>query len=258
LDKVNDFLKIEIGKQKEYEIMLQQSLEKEKELNEMKSRFISTTSHEFRTPLTSVLLSADLMKLYGHSWSESKKNEYFDKIKNSVIYLTKLLDDMLTLSRTESGKINYNPEPVDLSVLAGECIDDGKSLITARHELNLSFESNQKEFILDPKLMRFILSNLISNAVKFSPDGGEVKLKIDSGADNILIEISDMGIGIPPEDINKIFESFYRTKNAELMTGTGLGLAIVKRAVELHNGEIAVTSELNKGTTFYIKIPIGN
>lgn len=255
LDMVNESLKVEIGRQKEYEMMLKESLEKEKELNEMKSRFISTTSHEFRTPLTSILLSADLMKLYDHSWNEYKKIEYLDKIKNSVKYLTKLLDDMLTLSRTESGKITFQPEQVNIFSLAKECVDDVKSLLNEKHNLNVSFKTEQKEFNLDPKLMRFILNNLLSNAIKFSPDGGDVNLKIGSDSDKIYIEVSDMGIGIPPEDINKIFESFYRTKSAELMSGTGLGLAIVKRAIDLHYGEIGVTSELNKGTTFFVSLP---
>ncbi len=255
LDKVNEFLRMEIEKEKEFELMLKESLEKEKELSEMKSRFISTTSHEFRTPLTSVLSSTELLQRYGEKWSEEKKNEHFKRIEKSVEYLTKLLDDILTISRTETGKISFKPEPVDLEKFAFECTRDAKLSMTELHEIKMNYKSKQKQFELDPKLMKFIFNNLLSNAVKYSPKGGEVKLNISTDRKNINIEVSDKGIGIPSEDVHKIFESFYRTKNAEGIGGTGLGLAIVKRAVEMHGGEINVTSKLNVGTTFNVKLP---
>ena len=255
LNLANESLKKEIEKEKEIEMMLQQSLEKEKELNEMKSRFISTTSHEFRTPLTSVLSSAELLQKYATKWSDDKKNQHLDRIQKSVEYLTKLLDGVLTLSRTETGKINYNPEPVDLLKFAEECTEDVKSLMTAQHELKLSYKTSQKKFNLDIKLLKFIFNNMLSNAVKYSPEGGKVGLKISTNKKYLIMEVSDNGIGIATEELGKIFESFYRTKNSGTIPGTGLGLAIVKRAVELHNGEITVSSRINKGTTFVIKIP---
>ena len=255
LDKANESLKKEIEKEKEIEMMLQQSLEKEKELNEMKSRFISTTSHEFRTPLTSVLSSAELLQKYAAKWSDDKKNQHLNRIQKSVDYLTKLLDGVLTLSRTETGKKNYNPEPVDLRKFAEECTEDVKSLMTAQHELKLSYKTSQKKFNLDTKLLKFIFNNMLSNAVKYSPEGGKIGLKISTNKKYLIMEVSDNGIGIATEELGKIFESFYRTKNSGTISGTGLGLAIVKRAVELHNGEITVSSEINKGTTFVIKIP---
>jgi len=256
LDAANKLLKIEIEKQNEFELMLQHSLEKEKELSDMKSKFISTTSHEFRTPLTSVLSSAELLQRYAANWSDDRKNEHFKRIFNSIDYLIKLLDDVMTISRTETGTISYNPELIDLQRFSEECIQHSKPLMKKMHELKINFNSVKKDFKLDPKLMRFIFNNLLSNASKYSPDGGVIELSISSNEKNLFIKVRDEGIGIPPEEIGKIFDSFYRSKNADLIAGTGLGLAIVKRAVDLHNGEITVNSELNKGTTFIIRLPI--
>lgn len=255
LNKANKSLQREIEKEKEFEMMLQQSLEKEKELSEMKSRFISTASHEFRTPLTSVFSSAELLQRYGKKWNEEKKDEHLERIKKSIEYLTKLLDDVLTISRTETKKISYQPVHLDLFKLAEECTQDAKSLMNDRHELKLNYKSQLKKFYLDAKLLRFVFSNLLSNAIKYSPNGGKVELKISTSKKYLIIEVSDEGIGIPTGEIERIFESFYRTKNSEEIAGTGLGLAIVKRAVDLHNGEIIVESEINKGTTFIVKIP---
>jgi PAS domain S-box-containing protein len=257
LNEANTELRWQIEKQKEYELMLQHSLEKEKELNEMKSRFISTTSHEFRTPLSSILSSTELLQRYSGKMSDIKKDGHLDKIKSSVEYLTRLLDDVLTISRTETGKISFKPEQMDIYKFAEECVDDARSLATEKHKIKCEFPSQQKEFWLDKKLMKFIINNLLSNAIKYSPDGGEIGFCISIDETNLLIKVSDEGIGIPAEDIGMIFDPFYRSKNTGLIAGTGLGLAIVKRAVELHNGEIKIMSELDKGTTFIVKIPIG-
>ena len=256
LKNTNDELTKKIVKEQEYQLMLKQSLEKEKELNEMKSTFISITSHEFRTPLTSVLSSAELLQLYAGKWSDEKKSKYLDKIKNSVIYLTKLLDDVLTISRAETGKLDFHPDMLDLNQLSEDCIHDATSLLTGKHELIFNFNAEQKHFRLDPKLMKFILSNLLSNAIKYSPEGGLIGLDVSAGRDTLIIEVKDEGIGIPQLEISKIFESFYRSPNSEYFPGTGLGLAIVKRAVDLHGGEIHVNSSLGSGTTFTVRIPL--
>jgi PAS domain S-box-containing protein len=256
LKNANVELQIQIEREKEVELMLEKSLEKEKELSEMQARFISTTSHEFRTPLTAVLSSAELLQRYGHKWSEDKKNEHYNRIAESVEYLTKLLDDILTISRTETGKISFKPETVDLFQLVSECEKDNKSLLTEKHEFRLNYNLEEKEFHLDRKLMRFIFSNLLSNAAKYSPTGGKIEMTINQAQHKLIIEISDEGIGIPTEEVDKIFDSFYRSKNIGTIEGTGLGLAIVKRAVDLNGGEIKVTSKLNKGTTFVVTIPI--
>jgi signal transduction histidine kinase len=130
--------------------------------------------------------------------------------------------------------------------------------MTEKHNLNLSFDIEDKKLFLDQKLMRFIFNNLLSNAAKYSPEGGTIDFSISTCNKNLVIKVSDEGIGIPAEEIGKIFDPFYRSKNTEMIEGTGLGLAIVKFAVELHNGEIKVNSEMNKGTTFLVKIPLNN
>lgn len=255
LNSANEELSKKVVRESEFKMMLQQSLEKEKELSEIKSRFISTTSHEFRTPLTSVLSSAELIQRYMGRWDDAKKNEHLERIKNSVSYLTKLLDDVLTISRTETGKIIFNPDQIQLEEFASECIKDASNLST-NHFVSLNYLSDRVTFTLDPKLMKFILNNLLSNAIKYSPDGGKIEVVISNPNSNLIMEVKDEGIGIPEIEVDKVFDSFYRTKNAGNIAGTGLGLAIVKRAVELHNGVISVKSKLNEGTSFTVKIPI--
>jgi PAS domain S-box-containing protein len=253
---LEDLVKVRTDELEKANDSLRKVVDKERELNELKSRFLSTTSHEFRTPLTAVLSSTELLQRFGTKWSDEKKDEHYNRIITSVEYLTKLLDDILTLNRAESGKISYQPEPVDLHKLAEECLKDAKLFMNEKHEPKFNYKSKQKEFQLDPKLMKFVFNNLLSNAAKYSPQGGLVELKISLNKMHILIQVSDEGIGVPPEDLDKIFEAFYRTKTTNEIAGTGLGLSIVKRAVDFHGGEIKVESELGKGTRFLVQIPI--
>ncbi len=255
LDRTNKKLQIEIEKEKEIEMMLQYSLEKEKELNELKTRFISIASHEFRTPLTSILSSAELLKRYGKKWSEDKFNEHAEKIMSSIEYLTDLLDDVLTISRSESGKIVFNPLKIDLHLFCWDIIEELKFNEDKNHKLIFKYTADQEIFELDPKLIRFIITNLLSNAFKYSPKGSKVEFLVFSTSDSVVINVKDEGIGIPEEDKTHLFEPFYRTKNVGEIEGTGLGLSIVKRAVDLHNGVISYHSEIGKGTTFNIKLP---
>ncbi|MHB8906256.1 MAG: PAS domain-containing sensor histidine kinase [Melioribacteraceae bacterium] len=255
LDRTNKKLQIEIEKEKEIEMMLQYSLEKEKELNELKTRFISIASHEFRTPLTSILSSAELLKRYGKKWSEDKFNEHAEKIMSSIEYLTDLLDDVLTISRSESGKIVFNPLKIDLHLFCWDIIEELKFNEDKNHKLIFKYTADQEIFELDPKLIRFILTNLLSNAFKYSPKGSKVEFLVFSTRDSVVMNVKDEGIGIPEEDRTHLFEPFYRTKNVGEIEGTGLGLSIVKRAVDLHNGAISYHSEIGKGTTFNIKLP---
>ncbi|MCX6170334.1 MAG: PAS domain S-box protein [Ignavibacteriales bacterium] len=255
LDRINKKLQVEIEKEKEIEMMLQYSLEKEKELNELKTRFISIASHEFRTPLTSILSSAELIKRYGKKWSEEKFNEHADKIMSSIEYLTDLLDDVLTISRSESGKIIFNPLKIDLHLFCWDIIEELKFNEDKNHKLIFKYTADREIYELDPKLIRFIITNLLSNAFKYSPKGSTVELLVFSTYDSVVINVKDEGIGIPEEDKTHLFEPFYRTKNVGEIEGTGLGLSIVKRAVDLHDGVIKYFSELGKGTTFNIKLP---
>jgi PAS domain S-box-containing protein len=256
LDEANKKLQLEIENEKEYEIMLRQALEREKELSELKSKFISTTSHEFRTPLTAVLSSAELIQRYGKNWSDDKFDYHINKIKKSIEYLTNLLDDVLTISRSESGKIVFNPVKIDLYETCRSLIDELKTHANENHNFKFLFNSEEKEFLLDPKLIRFMIVNLVSNAFKYSPEGGSVQLIIEVSIGKLIIKVSDEGIGIPKNDLQYMFEPFHRAANTMEIPGTGLGLSIVKRAVDLHGGTINLRTEENKGTTFTIYLPL--
>ncbi len=258
LDKANRKLTEEINKEKEYELMLKQSLEKEKELSELKTRFISTASHEFRTPLTSVLSSTELIERYSKRWTEEKFNEHINRIKNAVDYLTKLLDDVLTISRTDTGKIFFNPQPLNLREFCKAILLEVNAQSKADHKLIFKYLLKKKDFLMDQKLLKFMLTNLLSNAYKYSPKGGKIEFSISSVKDKICIKVSDEGIGIPDDDKNHLFEPFHRGLNTIEIHGTGLGMSIVKKAVDLHNGKIEFESELNKGTTFTISLPKNN
>lgn len=256
LDKLNSDLIEQLQKEKELEMMLRESLGKEKELSELKSRFISTASHEFRTPLTSILASAETIQRYGKKWPEEKYNDYLSKIRSSVKYLAVLLDEVLTISRSESGKILFSPLKLDLQKLCVKIIDEIKTYKTPAHNFDFCYRLTNTDFSLDPTLLRFILTNILTNAFKYSPQGGDVILTVDSEDDQIRITVSDKGIGIPQEDMKHLFETFHRAANTTDIPGTGLGLSIVKHAVDLHNGKIKVESTLGKGTKFIVTIPL--
>lgn len=252
----NKDLKNEIEREKQVEMLLHNSLEKEKELNELKSRFISTTSHEFRTPLASILSSVQLIQRYRKKWNDAKLEDQFVKIKSSIFNLTSLLDDILTISRADSGRIVFNPQKLNLYDYCLELYDEVKHKATKNHKFIFKCAEKEKEFTLDPKLMRFIIGNLLSNAFKYSPSGGNVVLAVTSDQNELRISVSDEGLGISPEDKENLFKPFFRAKNSRDIEGTGLGLSIVQRAVQMHKGEINFQSAEGKGTKFFIKIPV--
>lgn len=245
----------DITERKKLEESIKEALEKEKELNEMKSRFISTASHEFRTPLTTVLSSAELLERYGRKWSEEKYSDHITRIRSSVDYLTQLINDVLTISRTETGKIEFNPQEIDFCSLCHTIIKEIKPIATDKHRIIFNYKTYRKNFILDEKLLRFILLNLLSNAIKYSPDGGNVDLEINVQKKYLVIKISDKGIGISEADQKMLFEPFYRGSNIQNIPGTGLGLSIVKKSVELHSGRIEIKNRAGNGTTFIVHIP---
>lgn len=256
LDAINRELINQIMQKQEIEAALHVSLEKEKELNQLKSRFISTASHEFKTPLSAVFSSAELIERYGHKWGPEKIADHIERIKNAVMHLSKLVDDVLQLSRAESGRLEYNPVKLDLKSFCDKILEEMHVSSKENHKIEFNFLSERKDFIVDQKQMYIILQNLLSNAVKYSPDGGRVCLIINCDDRNLIIEVSDQGVGIPESDLDKLFQPFQRASNTDKIEGTGLGLSIMKKAVELHGGSVIVKSELNKGTTFIVEIPI--
>lgn len=253
----NSQLKIEIEKKKQVELLLKESLKKERELNELKSRFISTISHEFRTPLTSILSSMQLVQRYRKRWDDIRIDEEFLRAKNSIFYLTQLLDDILTISHAESWKIIFSPQSIDLSEFCLKIIEEVKHLAEESHNFSFSYTADERFFALDPKLLRFIIINLLSNAFKYSPDGGSIQLNVSSTLSSVQIEVCDEGIGIPKKDRIHLFTPFFRADNTSEIEGKGLGLSIVQKSVELHEGTISCSSRLGKGTKFIVKIPRG-
>ena len=256
LQATNNQLLQEIEKERQTELMLQKAYEREKEINEMKSRFISTTSHEFRTPLTAILSSTELIQRYRHKWDDEKIDEHFARIHTSINYLTRLLDDVLTISRAESGKLNFSPIEIDVSKYLNEILSEFQPMTPEHCTVVFKDSIKSRNCKLDARLLKFIIYNLLSNAIKYSPDGGKIILTAKIHRGYGIFSLSDEGIGIPKQDLPKIFEPFSRAENAGIFPGTGLGLSIVKRAVDLHNGSVKAESQLGKGTKVIVKIPL--
>ncbi|MFA8341566.1 MAG: PAS domain S-box protein, partial [Rhodothermaceae bacterium] len=246
----------DITKQKNLEREIRNAFQQEKELSEMKSRFISTASHEFRTPLTSILASADLLEMFGRNWDDGKYFEHTTKIQSAVQVMTELLDDVLIVSRAETGKLMYVPDNINLHELCLQLINDAKLSHGLDHQIDFKYNSDKLFVNLDKKLLRYILLNLLSNSIKYSPSTLAIKFEVNFYDKFIQFVIEDKGIGIPESDQSKLFEPFHRAENIGNISGTGLGLSIVLKAVELHKGKITFTSEENKGTKFIIRLPL--
>ncbi len=263
----------DITDRKHAEAELRKALETEKELNELKSRFVSMVSHEFRNPLTSILMSVKLLDEYGDRASFEKKRSYLQRIKSAAKQMTNLLESVLLVGRVEAGKLAFDPEPIDLEAFCRALVEDMQ--LSAGHLHVITFVSPDREAnppeqkfpasptspvtsfpCLDEKLLWHILSNLLSNAIKYSPQGGTVQLTLSYEREEAVFEIADEGIGIPAEDLPHLFESFHRAANVGKIPGTGLGLAIVKKAVDIHGGKILVRSQVGGGTTFTVKLPL--
>lgn len=231
------------------------ALEKEKELNDLKSRFVSMASHEFRTPLSTILSSVSLISKYNSPDTEDKKQKHISRVKSSVSHLTDLLNDFLSLGKLEEGVVKANSQLFNLVDFSKDIIVELQPVAKEGQHIKYNHVGSIEEVYLDCKLLRNILINLLSNAIKFSPEKGEILLNSKIQKDCIEIEVIDCGIGIAKEDQIHLFERFFRAQNATNIQGTGLGLNIVSKYVELMCGEISFTSELNKGTTFSLKFP---
>jgi PAS domain S-box-containing protein len=237
------------------------ALEKEREVSELKSRFISIASHEFRSPLTSILLTCDLLHKYSHKLNEDKKDRYFEQIKSAVTHLNQVIEDILVIGRAEAGKLNFSPAPLDLIDLCWQIVGEQQFSAGDRYHINFVEQciygcDTKKLPLMDEKLLRYILSNLLSNAIKYSPEGGNIQFELTCDHNSAIFRIQDEGIGIPKEDQTKLFTSFFRCSNTEKIYGNGLGLNIVKNAVELHQGKITFQSEVGVGTTFTVILPL--
>jgi PAS domain S-box-containing protein len=238
--------------------LLKQALEKEQEVNRLKSLFISTVSHEFRNPLTVIQTAIELIELQGNNLSEVKRKTYVKRIQSAVQTMKHLMEDVLFMGRAEAGKLGFNPILINLDEFCRDLIEEFILIESNLHQFSFISNSETIEAWVDERLLHYMLGNLLSNAVKYSPEGGIIKLKLscDPVEKVVTFTVEDHGIGIPQADQSRLFESFYRASNVKLIQGNGLGLVIVKRCVEAHNGEISVTSQLGAGTIFTINLPL--
>ena len=253
----------DVTERKLAEVEILNALAKEKELGDLKSRFISITSHEFRTPLATIMSTAELLEYY--EWTKEDKVEQLHLIQDAVKHMLQLLEDLLFIGTSEAGQVRFNPEPLVLNEFCQELVTEiqrGMSLNPTPsgipHGLTLVCRGHRFLACMDKKLLRQLLSNLLCNAIKYSPAGGQVHFELTCDDDKAIFQIQDQGIGIPREDQSRLFEFFYRAKNVGAIAGTGLGLAIVKTCVDLHRGEITVNSEVGLGTRFTVSLPLKN
>ncbi|MCU0550706.1 MAG: ATP-binding protein [Leptolyngbya sp. Prado105] len=241
----NARLQIEIEERQKSTTEITQALD---ELEDLKSRFITTASHEFRTPLSIVLTSAELLERLGADCPEERRSRYFQKIREAVRSMTTILTNALTLRKTNTDKIELHPNTFDLHRFCVSLLSDIQGTI------KLHYLDHRTQVTLDPELLTLILQNLLSNALKFSPAHQPIDLTVQCSHAHIVLTISDQGIGIPEQDLPLIFHPFHRAKNVDTIAGGGLGLSIVKQCVELQGGTIDIKSKLGQGTTVQVKL----
>ncbi len=236
---------------------LQKALSKERELNELKSRFLSMASHEFKTPLSTVLSSIELIELYKETTEQPKREKHVTRIKDAVLQLTEVLNDFLSLSKLEQGEITALPRLIDLRALVATCVESSEGQMKEAQRIILELAEEPKLIVSDPKLLRHVLVNLISNAAKYSSPGQEIRISTGRRQEQCFITVQDHGIGIPVEDQVHLFDRFFRARNVENVQGTGLGLNIVDHYVKLLEGTVEFSSTLGKGSAFTVLIPLG-
>jgi signal transduction histidine kinase len=246
----------DLTEMKRAEEEIRNALAKEKELGELKSRFVSMASHELRTPLTTILSSVELIELYNHQLTDQKRRAAFARIKTAIRTMTHLMDDVLAIGRAESGRLAFNPAPIDLMHLCRDVAEEIQLGVGASHIIDFSHSGVCPDAHADERLLRHILTNLLSNAVKYSPQTTAVRFTLNCRGDDAVFHVEDSGIGIPEDDQARLFETFHRAGNVGNIPGTGLGLAIVKRAVDLHGGTITFVSRPDSGAAFTVTLPI--
>ncbi len=244
----------ELQKRKVAEAVLQDTIIKEKQINEMKSRFVSMASHEFRTPLAAIQASTYLAAKYKTGEDQEKREKHYERITSAVHNLTEILEDLLSVDKLEVGKIEIHAKEFDLPELINTTISD--ILPVLKHGQNIYYEHNGIAIAtLDPSLIKHIITNLLSNSIKFSEANKEITLKSYHNNGMVMILVKDSGIGIPKNDQENLFDRFHRGANASNIEGTGLGLHIVAKYTKLMNGTVTCLSEEGKGTEFKLKFP---
>ncbi len=235
---------------------LARALEQERELGELKSRFVTMVSHEFRTPLGVIMSAVELLRHYEERLPEGQKKELLDDIHQSTRGMGGLMEQVLVLGRVEAGTVGYRPGPCDLRTLLEKVSDESLSATDRRCPIRCQIDGELPPCEADETIVRHVVANLLSNAVKYSPAGSEVTLSCRRDEQEAVICVEDRGIGIPAEEQPHLFEAFHRCSNVSEIPGTGLGLVIVKRCVDLHGGRLHVDSAVGRGTAFTVRLPV--
>ncbi len=246
----------DITARKQAEAALQQALQTEKELGELKSRFISMATHEFRNPLSSILLLTEVLRDFRHKLSDEQIGQRLGKIEAKVHHLKGIMEDVLQLTRLQARRTHHHPVWFELDTLCRDVLEEFQSEAVDTNRLVYSYDGDRGEVYLDKNLMRKIITNLISNALKYSAADTIVRFSLVSAKEVLVLQVQDNGIGIPAADLESLFEPFHRASNVDTIAGTGLGLTITKEAVELQGGSIIVESQHGVGTTFTVSIPL--
>ncbi len=256
LEVLNKNLQNEISKRKAAEEKIKDALQKEKELNELKTKFLSLVSHEFKTPLSGILTSATLAEKYTENEQQEKREKHLGTIRNKVHYLNNILNDFLSIERLDSGKGQYKYAPFSLKRLINEVVYNANVTLKDGQEILYPKDITDEILHQDEKILELVLSNILGNAIKYSPENTTIKFDFELTKSKIIFNIEDDGRGIPKEDQKHIFERYFRAENALLDQGTGIGLNISKTHLENMGGHISFLSEENKGTHFTIELPL--
>lgn len=230
-------------------------IEQAKELTDLKLNFFSLASHELRTPLSAILVSAQLLDNRNVVWSEDKRSRNLRRIQSAAKTMAQLLSDILLLTRAEAGKLEFNPQTIELQSFCKSLVDEVKFNTQSQHHISVQQHGSYDVACLDERLLRAMLMSLLTNAIKYSPQESQIQLIIWGEQGHTRFQVSDQGIGVPAADQQHLFESFHRGQNVKSFSGTGLGLAVVRKCLELHGGNIDVQSQVGVGTTFSIDMP---
>ncbi len=249
-------LKAEVIKRAQAEEQAKESLKKEQELGELKTKFLSLVSHEFKTPLSGILSSVNLIGKYTTEQQQEKRDKHVSIIQNKVKYLNNILNDFLSIERLETGKVSYNFTSFSLSKVLNEVLYDMNMLLKDGQHIKYPHHIDEAMLLFDEKILELVLSNLIRNAVKYSPEDTTIVLDGKISDNTLEISIKDQGMGIPKAAQKHVFNRYFRAENALLTQGTGIGLNIVRSHLENLGGTITFISEEGEGSTFTIRIPM--
>ena len=256
LGHTNEGLQLEMEQRKKVETQIRGMLESEKGLNELKSRFVSMASHEFRTPLGGILTSISLIAKYPKTEDQPKRDKHIQNIKKSVKNLTNILNDFLSLDKLDQGKVSSSPSRFNFIDFIDETVEEIRDTNNTKHNIICTHEDLEIMLFQDKEMIRNVVINLISNAIKYSPEESTITIDTRKKDSKLILSIEDQGMGIPKEDQQHLFERFFRAQNVTNLQGTGLGLNIVRRYLDLMQGEIECVSVENQGTTFNVSLPV--